>query len=134
MSYLAQHSLSLCHTLAKSSELNASTLLLNLVFSQANVFMIWVRTEKGLGRFWFILLSFHSPPPFIPSYFHFFSSNFSLTFVKQSEFHLLEKCTFLLPIWLDWPGVNINTCLPTITTDHTFSFLSATAICKSLKQ
>lgn len=122
------------HTFAKSSELNASTLLLNLVrqiYSWSGSEMKKDLEDFGSYSFYSILLLLSF---LLLLFIFFFLSKFSLTSVKQSELHPLEKCTFLLPTWPDWPGLNINTGLPTITTDHTFFFLSAAAICKSLKQ
>lgn len=43
------------YTLAKSSELNANTLILKLVFSHVNIFMSCVRLKKGVGRLYISL-------------------------------------------------------------------------------
>lgn len=107
------------HTLGQSSELNAGTLLSNLVFSQANVFMIWVSTEKGFGKFWFLW-------PFIHFPFLFFSK-LSLTSGKKKtpELHPLEKnvhfCFFHGQTSQDW----ILTLVfpPSLQITHSFLFL-----------
>lgn len=68
------------YTLAKSSELNANTLILKLVFSHVNIFMSCVRLKKGVGRLGscnHIFLLFFLSCLFCP--------------LTKSEFHSLEK-------------------------------------------